>query len=96
VGSLLVGVDIGGTFTDCVVLDRGGRIIATKSPSTLGNFAEGMLAAMRAAAARLGLTFDVIPDFSSVMLWSPISTRGDRTNEEALFGRADHRVSAGG
>ena len=39
---------------------------------------------------------DVIPDFSSVMLWSPTSTRGDRTNEEALFGRADHRVSAGG
>ena len=39
---------------------------------------------------------DVTPDFSSVMLWSPISTRGDRTSEEALFGRADHRVSAGG
>lgn len=39
---------------------------------------------------------DVIPDFSSVMLWSPISTRGDRTNEEAFFGRTDHRVSAGG
>ncbi len=40
--------------------------------------------------------FDVIPDFSSVMLWSPTSTRGDRTNEEAFFGRTDHRVSAGG
>ena len=38
---------------------------------------------------------DVIPDFSSDMLWSPISTKGDRAYEEAFFGRADHRVSAG-
>jgi N-methylhydantoinase A len=58
VASLLVGVDIGGTFTDCVVLDRGGRITATKSPSTPENFAEGMLAAMRMAAERLGLSFE--------------------------------------
>jgi N-methylhydantoinase A len=58
VASLLVGVDIGGTFTDCVVLDRGGRITATKSPSTPENFAEGMLAAMRLAAERLGLSFE--------------------------------------
>ena len=54
----LVGVDIGGTFTDCVVLDRSGRITATKSPSTPANFAEGMLEAMRMAAARLGLPFE--------------------------------------
>ncbi len=55
---LLVGVDIGGTFTDCVALDRGGRITATKSPSTPQDFAEGMLAAMRLAADRLGLSFE--------------------------------------
>src|SRR3989441_7844368 len=55
---LLVGVDIGGTFTDCVALDRGGRITATKSPSTPEDFAEGMLAAMRLAADRLGLSFE--------------------------------------
>ena len=56
--SLLVGVDIGGTFTDCVALDRSGRITATKSPSTPADFAEGMLAAMRLAATRLGLSFE--------------------------------------
>ena len=38
-----------------MVLDRGGRITATKSPSTPENFAEGMLAAMRLAAERLGV-----------------------------------------
>jgi len=58
VGRLLVGVDIGGTFTDCVVLDHKGRITATKAPSTPGNFAEGMLAAMGVAADRLGLSFE--------------------------------------
>jgi N-methylhydantoinase A len=41
-----------------VVLDRNGRITATKSPSTPENFAEGMLAAMRMAAECLGLTFE--------------------------------------
>jgi N-methylhydantoinase A len=54
----LVGVDIGGTFTDCVVLDHAGRITAAKAPSTPGNFAEGMLAAMGVAAERLGLSFE--------------------------------------
>jgi N-methylhydantoinase A len=58
VARLLVGVDIGGTFTDCVVLDHKGRITATKAPSTPGNFAEGMLAAMGVAAERLGLSFE--------------------------------------
>src|SRR4029077_16084487 len=53
VARLLVGVDIGGTFTDCVVLDRSGRITATKASSTPRDFAEGMLAAMRVAAERL-------------------------------------------
>ena len=53
----LVGVDIGGTFTDCVVLDPKGTITATKAPSTPGNFAEGMIDALKVAAARLELPF---------------------------------------
>ncbi len=54
----LVGVDIGGTFTDCVVLDRNGAITATKTPSTPDDFARGMLAALREAAARFGISFE--------------------------------------
>ncbi|MEW6690692.1 MAG: hydantoinase/oxoprolinase family protein, partial [Pseudomonadota bacterium] len=57
VAEFLVGVDIGGTFTDCVVLARDGGITATKAPSTPANFAEGMLAALGIAAGRLGLPF---------------------------------------
>ena len=49
------GVDIGGTFTDCVVVDGAGRVVTAKVPSTPGNFATGMLAAVDAAAAKLEL-----------------------------------------
>ncbi len=54
----LVGVDIGGTFTDCIVIDDAGRITATKSSSTPGNFSQGMIDAMRKAAERLEQPFD--------------------------------------
>jgi N-methylhydantoinase A len=57
VAGFLVGVDIGGTFTDCVALGQDGSITATKAPSTPGNFADGMLAALRVAAERRGLPF---------------------------------------
>ena len=57
-GSYLVGVDIGGTFTDCVVIDEAGTVTTAKSPSTPDNFARGMIAAIAAAAGRLGLDAD--------------------------------------
>jgi N-methylhydantoinase A len=53
-----VGVDIGGTFTDCVVLSSSGELLAAKSPSTPPHFSNGMLNAMRLVAERLGLTFE--------------------------------------
>ena len=37
---------------------------------------------------------DVIPEISSAMIWNPIVRGRDRTHEEALFGGADHRLSA--
>ena len=51
--------------------------------------------AMTAAGPFSDRRCDVIPGISSVMIWSPISPERDRTHEEALFGRADHWVSAG-
>ena len=50
------GIDIGGTFTDCVVVDDDGRVVTCKVPSTPGNFAEGMLRAVDRAAERMGLS----------------------------------------
>src|SRR5437870_9705064 len=86
VGQLLVGVDIGGTFTDCVALDRSGRITATKAPSTPGNSAEGMLAAMRVAAGRLGLSFEQFCSEIAVL------THGTTVGTNTLIQRKGARV----
>ena len=85
-GRFLVGVDIGGTFTDCVALDRAGRITATKAPSTPGNFAEGMLAAMRVAAERLGLSFEAFCSEVAVL------THGTTVGTNALIQRKGAKV----
>ncbi|MGD9601401.1 MAG: hydantoinase/oxoprolinase family protein [Gammaproteobacteria bacterium] len=53
--SFLCGLDIGGTFTDCVLIDDTGRLTISKAPSTPGNFAEGVLEALRRAGERVGL-----------------------------------------
>ena len=83
---LLVGVDIGGTFTDCVVLDRRGRITATKCPSTPENFAEGMLAAMTLAAERLGSSLEEFCRSVTVL------THGTTVGTNALLQRKGARV----
>ncbi|HVC85446.1 MAG TPA: hydantoinase/oxoprolinase family protein [Solirubrobacteraceae bacterium] len=51
-----IGVDIGGTFTDCVVADeRGGRTVS-KAPSTPGSLQDGVLEAVGVNAEQLGVT----------------------------------------
>ena len=50
----LCGLDIGGTFTDCVIVDDGGRVVSAKAPSTPDDFAEGLTHALEAAAGKLG------------------------------------------
>jgi N-methylhydantoinase A len=50
----LVGVDVGGTFTDAVVV-HAGRVTTAKRPTTPGDQSEGVLAAVRAALGAAGL-----------------------------------------
>lgn len=73
-GSYLVGVDIGGTFTDCVIIDESGTVTTAKSPSTPGNFAQGMIDAIGSAAQKLGVTASQI--YSQVALLSHGTTVG--------------------
>src|SRR5687768_13177057 len=54
----LVGIDIGGTFTDCAIVDGGGRLLTTKVPSTPADFSQGMMDALGAGAQALGLQLD--------------------------------------
>lgn len=51
------GIDVGGTFTDCV-LTEGGRIWRAKSPTTPGELGRGVIAAARLAAGQRGETLE--------------------------------------
>ncbi len=51
----LVGIDIGGTFTDCAIVDGAGKLLTTKVPSTPQDFSRGMMDALSAGAEALGL-----------------------------------------
>ncbi|HWD25370.1 MAG TPA: hydantoinase/oxoprolinase family protein [Acidimicrobiales bacterium] len=51
----VIGVDIGGTFTDCVVLSPDGRATLGKAPSTPPSFEVGFLDSVESAAHNLGM-----------------------------------------
>src|SRR5215470_8239786 len=51
----VVGVDIGGTFTDCVVVDEAGKVTIGKSLSSPVDFSQGVLNAASDAAQNIGL-----------------------------------------
>ena len=65
--SYFVGVDIGGTFTDCVVIDDQGRVTTAKSSSTPGDFAQGMIDAIAYGAQKLGLTPEALYERISIL-----------------------------
>jgi N-methylhydantoinase A/oxoprolinase/acetone carboxylase beta subunit len=53
-GGVQIGLDIGGTFTDIVALDRDGRLALTKVPSTPKDLLDGIGAAVRGILAIAG------------------------------------------
>src|SRR5688572_11393864 len=50
----VIGIDVGGTFTDCVVIDAQGRATMDKAFTTPGNLAEGIVGAVANACTGLG------------------------------------------
>jgi N-methylhydantoinase A len=56
----ICGIDTGGTFTDCVVIDADGRIVTAKAPSTPGDFSQGVLDSLDLVAARLRVTTEAL------------------------------------
>ena len=51
-----IGVDVGGTYTDLVASDEGGRTVFAKSPSTPADQSIGVMAGLEELARRLGVT----------------------------------------
>ncbi len=55
-----VGIDIGGTFTDCVAISDSGEVHYAKAPSTPGNLLEGILGSLRACAEVIGVPLESV------------------------------------
>ena len=71
----LCGLDIGGTFTDCVLVDDRGRVVSAKAPSTPGDFAEGLMNALAAAARKCGRPVaDLLADTALVSHGTTVGT----------------------
>ena len=52
---MYLGIDIGGTFTDLVLMDEGGNISTAKAPTTPGELEKGVFDAVAVAAKGQGL-----------------------------------------
>jgi N-methylhydantoinase A/oxoprolinase/acetone carboxylase beta subunit len=63
---MLLGVDVGGTFTDAVVVD-GGRLVTAKAPTTPGDQSQGVLAAVAAALENAGRSAADVSGFAHGM-----------------------------
>src|SRR5512134_604886 len=71
----IIGIDTGGTFTDCVVMDADGRITAAKASSTPDDFSEGVMESLRVAGERLGLSTDaLLRDTARLALGTTVGT----------------------
>src|SRR5437588_1327095 len=88
---MLLGVDVGGTFTDAV-LAADGRVLTAKSPTTPGDQSEGVIAAVRAVLERAGREAGEVREFSHGMTVATnalLEGRGARTALIATEGFTD-------
>ena len=63
---MLLGVDVGGTFTDAVLLDDG-AVHTAKVPTTPGNESEAVMEAVEAVLARAGAATEAVAVFAHGM-----------------------------
>jgi N-methylhydantoinase A len=88
---MLIGVDVGGTFTDAV-LALDGRLITAKAPTTPDDQSEGVMAAIEAALDKAHACADEVREFSQGMTVATnalLEGRGARTAFVATEGFAD-------
>jgi N-methylhydantoinase A len=88
---LLLGVDVGGTFTDAVLVDDG-RVVTAKAPTTPEDQSLGVMAAIEAALARAGRRAEDVTVFAHGMTVATnalLEGRGARTALVATDGFTD-------
>jgi N-methylhydantoinase A len=59
-GDYVIGVDIGGTFTDCALVDGDGTVTIAKAPSSPPDFETGFFASIEHAARMRGVSLEEI------------------------------------
>lgn len=88
-----IGIDIGGTFTDCVVVASDGSALIAKASSTPPNFEQGVLDAVDVAADKLGLSSAALLAQSLVFHGCTVGTNAlveGRTAKVGLLVSAGH------
>ncbi|MEA2374059.1 MAG: N-methylhydantoinase, partial [Thermoleophilaceae bacterium] len=84
---MILGVDVGGTFTDAALLD-GERLVTAKAPSTPEDQSEGVIAAVRAALERAGAEAGGVERFVHGMTVGTNALLEGRVARTALFATA--------
>ncbi len=91
----VIGVDIGGTFTDCIVIDSTGEVTIGKAPSTPPDFHMGFIDSMRSAAGRIGITLeDLVAEAQGIYHGCTVGTNAlveGRTATVGLLTTRGHR-----
>ncbi|HUB72870.1 MAG TPA: hydantoinase/oxoprolinase family protein [Solirubrobacteraceae bacterium] len=82
---MLLGVDVGGTFTDAVALGEDGAVHAAKVPSTPAQESDAVLAAVRALLARAGARPAQVRRFAHGMTVATNALLEGRTARTALL-----------
>lgn len=63
-----IGIDIGGTHTDAVVISDGGDHVVAKAPSTPDDFSEGVIDSLRVAADEIGTSVEDLLEATDVFV----------------------------
>ena len=83
----VIGIDVGGTFTDLVAIDEAGHTVLAKSPSTPQDQSLGVMAGLEELALRLGL------HVSEMLAQTPRLVHGTTVATNALLERKGARVA---
>lgn len=89
----VIGIDVGGTGTDCAVLDERGHLTTGKSFSTPPNFTDGMMASLGIAAAKLDLTTTGLLGATDIFLHS--TTVGENAIGDATLAKSALLLTTG-
>lgn len=83
----VIGVDIGGTFTDCTVLTPEGQVVIGKASSSPPNFETGFVDAIGSAARRMGMQLaDLIGSADGIYHGCTVGTNALVQNRVARVG----------